>query len=284
MMVSMINGSAATQEIKDKYNDFIMNTFGFSFKKWHDLELWDDDYEIYFIEDNNKIVANVSVYKMNMLIKDVERDFLQFGAVATREEYRGKGLSKKIFEHIFSIYPDASAFLYGGDDVIKFYEKLGFRQAKERKPYIQWRLNNDVKEMNKLNIEDPKVVQYLQNRNQFSHCVDCTNQYAINWFHILMGYSNDIYEVPELELMLVAEQNGSTLEILDVAATKKVDFSELAPYLHFKEVETIEFGFNPDWLNIEYLTKEYKEEDSNLLIKGPNLTGLGHIIPLFIIT
>lgn len=263
----MTNGLTATQKFKNQYNDLMMHTFGFSLEKWHNKGVWDDSYECYTIVENDVMIANVSVYKMKLLINGIERDCMQIGGVATRKEHRGKGLSRSIMEHIFNIYPDTLSFLFANDNVLEFYPKFGYIPASETQSYIQYKLKNKG-EMVKLENTDSRIDYYLKNRGQFSQIVDCTNQYSINWFYMISIYPNNIYEIPELNVLMIAEQKGSVLLIHDVITKNPIDFSQLAPHLHFSGVDTIEFGFNPEWLIGSSNKRNYKLEDSTLFIKG----------------
>ncbi len=279
----MTTGHNASQEFKNQYNELVINTFDFSFDRWHEQNVWDRDYECYSIIENGIMIANISVFKMNLLIDGLQHDFLQIGAVATKKEYRNKGYSRQIMNHIFNIYPDTPAFLFGSDSVLEFYPKFGFSPTIDRKPYIECTLENEC-EMTRLEVTNPKVDKYLKERSQFSKVFDCTNQYSINWFHLLYGFSNNIYEIPELDVMIVAKQYDNTLEIYDVVANKPVSFSKLIPHLSFKGVNLIQFGFNPDWLNVDYCMKEYKIEDSTLFLKGNFGVAKEYILPMLIRT
>lgn len=279
----MTNASTTTKEFNAKLNELIMHAFEFTFEKWHAKNVWNDDYEIYSIIEDGVMIANISVTKMKMIIKGEESDYLQFGSVATREEHRGKGLSKKIMEHIFSIYPDTPCFLHGGDDVVEFYPKFGFKPITYKQPYIEYKLKNSG-EMIKLNVTDPKVDNYLKQRNQYSKIFDCTNQYSINWFHLLYGHQNNIYEIPKLNIMFVACKRDNKLTIYDIATSKPVSFEQVVPYLCFEGVDIIQFCFNPDWLRIDYKMKEFKIEDENPFVKGDFGLEQEYIIPRMIIT
>lgn len=282
-MIRMTNGITASQEFKKQINELIMHVFGFSFDRWHALNLWDDQYERYSIIENGMVIANISVSKMNMTINGRQRDFLQLGSVATREEYRGKGLSRKIMEHIIKRYPETPMFLLGNDSVVEFYPKFGFVPITYKQPYLEHKLQNDTK-MIKLNVTDPKVDHYLKGRNQFSQILDCTNPYSINWFHLLYGHSDHIYEIPQLDVMLIAEQQNNTLIIHDLIAKNKVTFAQIVPHLGFDHVDVIQFGFNPDWLEMDYSMREYSMEDATPFVRGDFGVEKEFIIPELIIT
>lgn len=282
-MITMTKGSMLTKEYDKQVNDLMFHALDFSFDKWHAKGVWNDDYERYSIIENQIMLAHVGVYKMKMLIDGEQKDFLQIGGVATREECRCKGLSRSIFEHVFTKYPDTFVFLHGGNSVINFYPKFGFKPFEEKQPYIEYKLDSQG-DMIKLNMNDPKVDKYLRKRNQYSRVIDCLNQYEINWFHLLYRHQNDIYEIPQLDLMIIARQNGNKLTIFDIAASKPVTFEEILHHLNFQGVDTIHFGFIPDWLGVNYSMKEYLIDDSNPFVRGDFGIEGEFMIPKFITT
>ena len=267
MMIKMTSGVLYTEEYGEQLNDLILEAFHFSFDKWHEKKVWDDDFERYSIIENGVMLAQISVFKMKMLINGKKKEVLQLGGVATREEYRGKGLSREIMEHILAKYPDTPAFLHGGNSVVDFYPKFGFKPFQYKQPYIECKLHNQG-EMIKLDIKDPKVDMYLKERNQYSKILDCLNQYSIDWFHLLYSFENNIYEIPQLDLMFVAKQKDNRLMIYDIVAKRNVTFEEIAPHLCFEGVHIIEFDFNPDWLGFNYKMREYKIDDCNPFVRG----------------
>jgi len=282
-MITNVNGTTATQKFKDQLNKLIMEVFGFSFGTWHALDLWRDDYECFSIIEKETMLANVSVYRLKLLIEGNPIDCLQIGAVATKKEYRGQGLSRKIMEAIFSKYPAEPAFLFGNDSVVNFYPKFGFKPAQEYLPFLTQTIDNPTP-MQRLTIKDPKVDKYLKGRAQFSSIFDCINQYSINWFHLLYEYCKDIIEIESLQVMVVAKQEGTTLRILDVVAHKPLTFEQILPFLGFSGVTKIEFGFNPDWLGVECQREEYREEDSTYFVKGDLNVNQEYIVPLLLHT
>lgn len=213
------------------------------------------------------MLSNISVYKMKMLVNGVSKDYLQLGSVATRKEQQGKGLARKIMEHIMTVYPNTPIFLFGDNEAEGYYNKMGFAPFSYKQPYTECKINNPG-EMHRLEITDLKVDRYLKQRAQYSQMLDCINQYAINWFHLIYRYPNHIYEIPGLDVMLVMKQSGSVLSIFDIAASKPVSFNEILPYLHFDGVSRIEFGFNPDWLGLDYKMDIIEDDDGIPFIRG----------------
>ena len=77
------------------------------FQFWYDLNLWDENYESYSIIENGEMISNICVYKTNILFNNKQHPALSIGAVATKKEHRGKGLSRKLMEHIIDKYNGA---------------------------------------------------------------------------------------------------------------------------------------------------------------------------------
>ena len=282
-MIIMRNGFTAVKEYKRQLNDLMMHTFDFSFDRWHDLHVWNDHYECYSIIENDTMLANISVFRMNLITNGIKRDCIQLGAVATRAEYRGKGLARKLMEHILKLYPDMPIFLNANSTVLDFYPKFGFVPMTYKQSFTRCeRLGGG--EMLKLTVTDPKVEKYLAARTQYSNVFDCINAYSTHWFHLLYKHSDHIYELPQLNVMLVAEQHTTTLTIHDIITANPITFSQLIPHLNFSGVEMIEFGFNPDWLAINCLKKEYQVDDGSFFVRGDFGVDREYMIPELVIT
>jgi hypothetical protein len=210
---------------------------------------------------------------MEMLVGGKPLRLYQVGAVATRAERRGEGLSKRILEFVFDQHPQELFFLFANDNVLTFYPRFGFKRVQEHRPVLFLkeglpRLSRQTLAAKKISVQDPAVSDYLNNRACFSNILDCTNAAPVNWFHLLLEYPGSIYEIPALQALLIAEQQGSTLAIHDIVAKSPVTFEAISAYLSFTDVHTIRFGFNPDWLidKIDWVDEE--EADSTLFIRG----------------
>jgi len=89
----------------------------------------------------------------------------------------------------------------------------------------------------------------------------------VNIFHIYSGYLKDfIYELPEIDTMVIAEQKGEILKLFGVFSLKEICFSDLVRYLPFANVKRIVFGFTPCWPDVHYTMREY--ETDPLFVRG----------------
>ncbi len=182
---------------------------------------------------------------------------LSLGAVATKKEYRGKGYIRVLMEHIINKYNNIPMYLFANDSVVDFYPRFGFTRTYEKLPVYECDINNEI-EPQKLQFDDAKVGEYVYKRKDFSQKLDCLNIFSINIFHIHLGYLKDcIYEIPEIDTMIIGKQEETTLKLIGAFSLKRISFSELQKFLPFSGIKKIEFGFMPYWSDIEYTMQEY---------------------------
>jgi len=122
MEISFCNGN--DKEYQHKLNNLLKDIF-FDFGFWYDLNLWDENYESYSIAENGEIVSNICVYKTQILFNGKQYSALSVGAVATKREYRGRGLAGTLMKHIVDKYDNVPMYLSANDSVVNFYPKFG---------------------------------------------------------------------------------------------------------------------------------------------------------------
>ncbi len=231
-------------------DELIQEVFGFSFQSWFDVQVWDDRYESYSIIENGKMLANLCIYRTELMISGKPLHAHQFGAVAVHPSHRGKGYVRSLLNEVRRIYPGVPAFLSANESVREFYPKLGFRRISVHRPIIEERVDHPITGA-KVSPADPDLWKALKERNQHSNEFASLNSMPIEIFHLIMDYSENIYFLPEADIYLVAEQKGMKLFIADIIASHPIDFQSLKPHLPFTGVEHVEFGFSPDHLGIE---------------------------------
>lgn len=263
IQILFCNGN--NKEHQGKLNTLLKDIF-LDFKFWYDLDLWDENYESYSIAVNNEMIANICVYKTQVLLRGQNHRALSVGAVATKERHRGRGLSRRLMDHIIDKYHNTPMYLSANESVVDFYPKFGFKRLYEKQPVSNFAVNNSVLPI-QLSYDDPKVWRYVYNRVNYSQELDCLNTASINMFHIHHGYlKNSLFEIPELKALVIAQQHEKTLKILGVFSLEHITFKDLARCLPFSNVERIEFGFMPYWTDIAYVMEE--QETDPLFVRG----------------
>lgn len=278
-------------ETHARLEDLLLETFGLSLASWRARGYWTADYTCHALVEDGKVLASAGVYRMEMLARGKRQVWLQLGAVATRRARRGEGLSRRVLDDIFDYYsrdyPGAPFFLFANESVVDFYPRFGFRRLHDLQPRLACRLEGPPGAMRRLAVDDPAVGRYLEGRACFSALLDCANAAPLNWFHLLAEYADCVYEIPRLQTMLVARQQGDTLSLKDVVSLRPVAFADLAPCLGFRGVRAVRFGFNPDWLGVDYEMHAAEEEDATPIFARGDLSlpdSSGWMLPLMIRT
>ena len=248
MHITMNNCNDVDYEMM--FDNLIKAVFGFSFAPWFERKLWDNRYESYSVIENDRMLANICIYKTEMTVSGKPFYALQFGGVATRKDERGKGLSRLMMEHILAKYPDTPAFLGANPSVTDFYPRFGFHLVQTYHPHLEVAINNENCNAIKLSLDDTTVIEAIHSRKMRSNALDSLNTQSIQIFHLLLDYSDAIYHLPNCAAIVVAEQKGDALFIADIIAETPVLFDTLQKELPFNGVKSVEFGFCPDWLDV----------------------------------
>ena len=74
--------------LRRSFNELAKQVFGIDFEPWYQKGYWTDNYQPYSITEENRVVANVSVNRTNMLYNGKKMNLIQLGTVMTASEYR----------------------------------------------------------------------------------------------------------------------------------------------------------------------------------------------------
>jgi len=255
-------------EYETMFDNLIQEVFGFSFAPWFQRKLWDEQYESYSIIENGKMLSNICIYKAEMVVQGKTVPTIRLGAVATRKNARGKGLSRALVEHILSLYPNTLALLTANPSVIDFYPRFGFKQVPAYRAEIAAAINNNPATAVKYELDVPDFMSLVYGRSCYSKIADCINTQSVQMFHLLMEYADDIYFLPNLDVAVIAQQDKNRLFLADVIAKKPVAFELLKQELPFANIEVVEFGFTPDWLGVTPTWVPVCMNDEPFFIRG----------------
>lgn len=129
---------------------------------FHDTELFTDffyrkaekDGKAIVCMDGEEIVSEVFLFPRLLSCNDSMAEAVYLYGVATKEEYRGRGMMKKLMEKALAEAKCANAdFAYLIPENPEIYKKLGFRLIKERKEKIYQLSVKEAKMMLKFNLE-----------------------------------------------------------------------------------------------------------------------------------
>ncbi len=266
MLITCQNRNAAAYE--RLFDALIQDTFGFSFAPWFAAGLWDERYESFSIIEDGVMLANLCLFRCQLRFGERPVTAYQLGAVATRKEHRGKGLSRRLVAHIDQRYPDAPMFLFANPSVLDFYPRFGFRRVYESCPSAVLTVHNPDAPAHRLAPGDPLVWRYLTNNRPASRALHAANLETVEFFHLLLEYSEDIYHMPELDVLVVAAAQAGELFLPYLNKPEGVSFAEVAARLPFTHIHAVRFGFMPDRLDLPCAWTRLESGDEAMFVRG----------------
>ena len=219
--------------------------FGFSFAPWHQANLWDERYECYSFIEKGLMLANVGLYRCDLIIDDRPLTAFQIGAVATRPEYRNQGLAGTLLNFVLERYSQAPLFLFANENMLDFYPRFGFHRIYESRPTLERQTSNKPARAMKVRPDDPLVEHYLNNGRLCSRRFYCKNGRSLEHFHLLLSYPDSIYHLPEQDALVVAQVIDDSLFVPYLNAPEAADYERLFQDLPFSG-PNLRFGFMPD--------------------------------------
>ena len=130
--MELISGYMGDAVLRHALNDLTQRTFGFDFEGWVTGGYYEGDYIPYSFIEDGKILSNVSANRMTFMQCGRKQDYIQIGTVMTDPGDRGRGLARKLIEHVAAQYKDLDGiYLFGNLDAVGFYRKCGFSEGRQ---------------------------------------------------------------------------------------------------------------------------------------------------------
>jgi GNAT superfamily N-acetyltransferase len=256
------------------YFPFIETVFpSVSHRSWYEQGWWSDDYMPYSIIENNTIISNVSVSKMEILVDGKIKTGIQIGAVGTIPKYQNQGLSRHLMEYVINKYDSIGdlIFLFANDSVLDFYPKFGFRPVKE----VLFRLKSIPRATyaaRKLVLSDKNesnlIREYVNQRQTLTRLFGAINYRYVTHWHLINIFPDNIVYIEDNGVICICKEENRKLHLWDVIYTKPIDInSVLSKVIRNKDLREIHFYFPPDQLSFDY-DEVIEDEDSHLFVRG----------------
>ena len=191
-----------------------------------------------------RMLANICLKKCDLVIDGQPLTAYQLGAVAVRAGYRGRGLARRLVEHILTRHPQSPLFLFGNESVVDFYPRFGFRRVFESRPFIDRQTGSAPGRAVKVSPAAPLVEHYLNNGRQASPGFYCANGRPVERFHLLLSYADDIYHLPDHDALVIAREEEKDIFIPYLNAPETADYVRLFEALPFPG-KRLKLGFAP---------------------------------------
>jgi GNAT superfamily N-acetyltransferase len=259
---------------RNEFFNFINKVFGkLDFKEWYNRGFWADEFIPNSIVIDDKIVANISTSKMDIIVNGSTKKGIQLGAVGTLPEYRKQGLSRHLIENVLEKYSSAAdlVFLYANDSVLEFYPRFGFKPVKENLFQCRIKTKSNKTGGRKLNLQSEKdceiINRLIQTRLPLTKRFGAKKYGFITWWHLINVYPHNIFYYEKEDAILIKTEEKKQLYIWDVIYAQPFDLTTLLVRTDSNEIEYVNYYFPPDQLEFDF-DNYVQDADSHLFIIG----------------
>lgn len=274
--LKLVKAYQDNDKLRLSFNELAWKTFGLDFEDWYQNGFWGEAYIPYSISDGGKIVANVSVNRMDFSVNGERKQLIQLGTVMTEEAYRNRGLIRRLLEEIEADFGEKSdgCYLFANDSVLAFYPKFGFHQAAEYRyrKAVQLSGERTIRQVPMKEKKDWEKLAKVFLDSRAASAFDMRKNTGLLMFYVTKFMQENVYYSEKQDAYVIAEMEEGELLLHQVLAEHEVKTDEL--FAEFgKEVKTVRLGFTP--LEKEgYEEEEVHEDDTTLFVKGKVLEGI----------
>ncbi len=269
----MIHDYKHNDAYRASFNQLAKLVFGIDFDPWYNAGYWDDNYVCFSYLDDDKVVANVSISRLNMTVKGKPQRAIQVSTVMTHPDYRGKGLAGRLvraaLEHNAGTYD--LAYLFANPSVLEFYPRFGFKRVQQNQFSAEvLQLSPAVTQPRKLDLSSPADLETLlrltNQRVPVSQTIGVSDDQWLLMFYCTMVFGRHLHYLPELDAAVIYRQEDNVLHLIDIFSTKPFDVDEIIGAILPAGVKTIKFHFTPEGTKLDVLCEDWQSEDGLFIL------------------
>lgn len=259
--------------LRKSFNELANKTFGINFESWYKKGQWTDKYIPYSYIVDQKVVANVSVNKVDFLIDGEEKRAIQIGTVMTDPAYRNQGLSRALMEIILEEYQMIDfIYLFANHTVLDFYPKFGFERLEESYFSMEVKEQGQYLSLKKMSPNDNEDFSFIENmvleRSALTEKFDTMNTKELFMFYCLNVFPNDIYFIEEDEALVICQIENKSLHIFDIVSKSKPDIKRIIQRIPAPGIDKVILHFTPEGLPVS--SKKIQSTEDVLFVKKIN--------------
>jgi predicted GNAT family N-acyltransferase len=263
--LKLVKGYKNDDVLRNSFNELANQIFGINFECWYQKGYWTEKYEPYSFVDKNKVVANISVNKINLLINGEMKRGLQIGTVMTHPDYRKRGLSKKLMNYILEEYENEYdlMYLFANDTVLNFYPKFGFEAVEEYQYSMDYKASkNKPTAIRKLDGTKDEDLHYIYkmaaNRLPVSRDFNTINTQELVMFYSMYVFSEDLYYLENEAAVVIFQHEGEQLHVFDVISEKEMNLKNIIVQIANHNTKEVVFHFTPEQDGLPVQRKAFK--------------------------
>lgn len=277
-------------EYRKSFNELAMKTYNINFDKWFKEGCINDNYINYSYLCEEKVVANVSINKFNIIYNGKINKAIQLGTVMTDKNYRNKGLIRKLMDIILKEYEDYDLiYLLANNTVLDFYPKFGYKRV------IEGKYEMDVREINELELYNDNIIKLdlenedhkriierlIKNRVPISQKLGIIKDYWPLYTYCNYEFRDDLYYLEEEKIIVILRRENNTLELYDILSEKNFVLDNIISKVLRKEDKKVKFEFIPESKKYKIdFELEDKLNDALFVLEGKETLEDGILFPM----
>ncbi|MGY3778614.1 GNAT family N-acetyltransferase [Isobaculum melis] len=282
MSYQLIEDYKENLQLKESFNELAQLVFQLDFKPWYQRDAWGENYICYSFADEGKIIANVSVHKMDLSIAGKAYHTIQIGTVMTHPDYIGQGLARQLMDYVIGKYEPLCDFIYlfANDEVLDFYPKFGFARVNEWRAIqlVNQPRKAKTSELKKLSIDHQEdwllLKDFVKNAHSQKANIEVFHNTHLLLFYFIVVFKDAIYYIEALDVIVLYSIEQGDLQLFDVIGKAEVDLNDVLDVIVDKGVEKIVFHFMPNLPTDEFETSEILDLDDVLFVRGSDAMNL----------
>jgi GNAT superfamily N-acetyltransferase len=246
----MLTGYQENAALRAGFNELAGLVFGLDFEAWYRKGFWTHKYRPYTLFEDGRAVSNVSVNRMELIVRGQRRQAVQLGTVMTRPGCRGRGYASLLMRRVLGAYASCGPiYLFANPSAFGFYPKFGFERVQQSVFELPVPAGRGG-ECRKLDLADPADLALLREiaacRRPVSQTLGAADDRELLLFYCESFLKDCLYELPRLNAVAVIERDGGLLLLEDVLCRRPFALDDLLCELPREGAQTVRLGFTPD--------------------------------------
>jgi len=248
MEYQFVKDYSDNEMLRKSFSELAKETFGIDFEKWYDAKGWNSNYIPYSFFHDNRIIANVSVNRMELMIFGELHKAIQIGTVMTEKSHRGQGLASRLMEKVLEDFDEEYSvyFLAADEKAVPLYERYGFSPIKTERIILETSCFSK-REMplvsEPISIED--LLEYKRTSLPLSTKFSAIGDEHILVFYYVHGFDRCTYKLSD-DILVLFEMEENELHLYDIFSKKKIVLKKIIEEILPEDAEKIIFHFIPD--------------------------------------
>ena len=243
---------------RKSFSELALSTFEINFDEWYREGYLGENYINYSYLSEEKVVANVSVNKFNIIYDGKVKNAIQLGTVMTHKNYRNKSLIRKLMNIIFKEYEECELiYLFANKSVLDFYPKFGYKRV------VEGKYDMNLKHLSELQLENNAVIKLDINKDEHitilkelqedrfpvSQKLGIIKDKNLLDLYCNCEYGEDLYYITEDDVIVIFRREDDMVKIYDILSKDKFNLDNIISKIIRKDDRKIQFSFIPESSN-----------------------------------